>query len=93
MTWAQVGAAREVDMKAVVIRAHGGPEVLNIEDVPDPVAAHGEVVVKVRAVALNHLDLWVRQGLPGAPLHLPAIPGADAAGDGERVSGGRAELG
>jgi len=68
-------------MRAVVVRSHGGPEVLNIEEVPDPIAGPGEVVVKVRAVALNHLDLWVRQGLPGAPFHLPAITGADAAGD------------
>lgn len=78
-------------MKAVVIRTHGGPEVLRIEEVPDPVAGHGEVVVRVRAVALNHLDLWVRRGLPGAPFHLPAITGADAAGEihqvGEGVSG------
>lgn len=67
-------------MRAVVIRQHGGPEVLNLEDVPDPVAGPGEVVVRVKAVALNHLDLWVRKGLPGAPFHLPAITGADAAG-------------
>lgn len=67
-------------MRAVVIRQHGGPEVLNIEEVPDPIAGPGEVVVKVAAVALNHLDLWVRKGLPGAPFHLPAITGADASG-------------
>lgn len=67
-------------MRAVVIRQHGGPEVLNLEDVPDPAAGPGEVVVRVKAVALNHLDLWVRKGLPGAPFHLPAITGADAAG-------------
>lgn len=67
-------------MRAVVIRQHGGPEVLNIEEVPDPIPGPGEVVVRVRAVALNHLDLWVRNGLPGAPFHLPAITGADAAG-------------
>ena len=40
-------------MRAVVVRAHGGPEVLNVEDVPDPIAGPGEVVVRVRAVALN----------------------------------------
>jgi len=68
-------------MKAVVIRTHGGPEVLALEEVPDPVPGPGEVVVRVRAVALNHLDLWVRRGLPGAPFHLPAITGADAAGE------------
>ncbi len=75
-------------MKAVVIRAHGGPEVLKIEEVPDPVPGPGEVVVRVRAVALNHLDLWVRRGLPGAPFHLPAITGADAAGDVHAVGAG-----
>ncbi len=68
-------------MRAVVIRTNGGPEVLNIEDVPDPIPGPGEVVVRVRAVALNHLDLWVRKGVPGAPFHLPAITGADATGD------------
>lgn len=68
-------------MRAVVIRAHGGPEVLHIEEVPDLVPGPGEAVVKVRAVALNHLDLWIRQGIPGAPFHLPAITGADVAGD------------
>jgi NADPH:quinone reductase-like Zn-dependent oxidoreductase len=68
-------------MKAVVIREHGGPEVLRIEDVADPVPGPGEVVVRVRAVALNHLDLWVRKGVPGAPFRLPATTGADAAGE------------
>ncbi len=68
-------------MRALVIREHGGPEVLKIEDVVDPVPGPGEVVVRVRAAALNHLDLWVRRGLPGAPFHLPATTGADAAGD------------
>ncbi|MFO0749892.1 MAG: zinc-binding dehydrogenase [Myxococcota bacterium] len=68
-------------MRAVVVRAHGGPEVLNIEDVPELVPGPGEAVVRVRAVALNHLDLWIRQGIPGAPFHLPAITGADVAGD------------
>jgi NADPH:quinone reductase-like Zn-dependent oxidoreductase len=67
-------------MRAVVIRQHGGPEVLNLEEIADPVPHPGEVVVRVKAVALNHLDLWVRNGLPGAPFHLPAITGADAAG-------------
>jgi NADPH:quinone reductase-like Zn-dependent oxidoreductase len=77
-------------MKAVVIREHGGPEVLRIEDVANPVPGPFEVVVQVRAVALNHLDLWVRKGVPGAPFKLPATTGADAAGDiafvGEGVS-------
>jgi NADPH:quinone reductase-like Zn-dependent oxidoreductase len=67
-------------VKAIVIRSHGGPEVLSWEDVPDPVAGPGEVVVRVRAVALNHLDMWIRRGVPGAPFHLPAITGADVSG-------------
>lgn len=74
-------ACYHVRMKAVVIRQHGGLEALNIEDVPDLSPGPGEAVVKVRAVALNHLDLWIRQGLPGAPFHLPMTTGADVAGD------------
>jgi NADPH:quinone reductase-like Zn-dependent oxidoreductase len=68
-------------MRAVVIRTHGGPEVLQIEDIPVPEPGPNEVLVRVRACALNHLDLWVRRGLPGAPFHLPIITGADIAGD------------
>ncbi len=68
-------------MRAVVVREHGGPEVLRVEEVPDPQPGPGEVQVRVRACALNHLDVWVRKGVPGAPFHLPAITGADIAGD------------
>ena len=68
-------------MRAIVIREHGGPEVLRVEDIPVPEPGPGEVQVRVRACALNHLDLWVRRGLPGAPWSLPLIPGADIAGD------------
>ena len=68
-------------MKAVIIREHGGPEVLELVDVDRPVPTSGEVLVRVRAVALNHLDLWVRRGIPGAPFHLPMTTGADVAGD------------
>jgi NADPH:quinone reductase-like Zn-dependent oxidoreductase len=68
-------------MRAVVLRAHGGPEVLRLETLPDPVPGPGEVLVRVRAAALNHLDLWMRRGLPGAPFHLPRIPGSDVAGE------------
>src|SRR5919202_4298713 len=74
-------------MKAVRIHEDGGPEVLRYEDAPDPVAGAGEVVVALRAASLNHLDLWVRKGLPSAPK--PRILGADGAGirvdTGERV--------
>ena len=65
-------------MKAVRIHADGGPEVLVLEDVPDPVAGEGEVLVRIRASALNHLDVWIRKGLPSVPK--PRILGADGAG-------------
>ncbi|HTV57562.1 MAG TPA: zinc-binding dehydrogenase [Verrucomicrobiae bacterium] len=70
-------------MKAIVFEKHGGPEVLKYMDVPDPVIGPCSVLVRVRACALNHLDLWVRQGLPGIPL--PHIPGSDIAGEIARV--------
>jgi len=65
-------------VKAVRIHADGGPEVLRYEDVEDPTAEPGEVLVSLRAAALNHLDVWVRQGLPSVPK--PRILGADGAG-------------
>lgn len=67
-------------MKAAYFRRHGGPEVMETGEAPEPVAATGSVVVSVRAVALNHLDLWVRRGLPGLDLDLPHIGGSDVAG-------------
>ena len=74
-------------MKAIRIHEDGGPEVLRYEDVPDPVAGPGEVLVSLRAASPNHLDLWVRKGLPSVPK--PRILGADGAGvrtdTGERV--------
>jgi zinc-binding alcohol dehydrogenase/oxidoreductase len=63
---------------AVRIHEDGGPEVLRYEEVPDPVAGPGEVLVSLRAASLNHLDLWVRKGLPSVPK--PRILGADGAG-------------
>lgn len=66
-------------MKAIRFHQHGGPEVLKYEDVPDPVLRKDQVLVRVKAVALNHLDLFVRQGVPGVTL--PHIPGSDIAGD------------
>ena len=65
-------------MKAVRIHEDGGPEVLRYEDVDDPVAGPDEVLVSLRAAALNHLDVWVRKGLPSVPK--PRILGADGAG-------------
>jgi NADPH:quinone reductase-like Zn-dependent oxidoreductase len=65
-------------VKAIRIHEDGGPEVLRYEDVPDPVPADGEVLVELRASALNHLDVWIRKGLPSVPK--PRILGADGAG-------------
>lgn len=76
-------------MKAVRIHQFGGPEVLTYEDIPDPQPRKDQVLVRVRACALNHLDVWVREGLPG--VKLPHILGSDIAGEvvelGEYVTG------
>jgi NADPH:quinone reductase-like Zn-dependent oxidoreductase len=68
-------------MKAVRFHQHGGPEVLRYEDAPDPELAPGEVLVRVRACALNHLDLWARRGLPNVRIPMPHITGSDVAGE------------
>jgi NADPH:quinone reductase-like Zn-dependent oxidoreductase len=68
-------------MKAILFQQHGGPEVLQYTDAEIPKLGPKEVLVKVKACALNHLDLWVRQGLPGVPIPLPHIPGSDIAGE------------
>lgn len=68
-------------MKAIVIPKHGGPEVLELRDVPQPAPGPNEVLVRVRACALNHLDLWSRGGIPGIQFPLPLIPGSDIAGE------------
>jgi NADPH:quinone reductase-like Zn-dependent oxidoreductase len=65
-------------VKAIRIHEDGGPEVLRYEDAPDPAPGPGEVLVELRAASLNHLDLWVRKGLPSVPK--PRILGADGAG-------------
>ena len=65
-------------MRAIRIHEDGGPEVLRYEDVPDPAPGPGEVLIRLRAASLNHLDLWVRQGRPSVPK--PRILGADGAG-------------
>lgn len=76
-------------MKAVRIHKFGGPEVLDYEDIPEPQPRKDQVLVRVKACSLNHLDLWARQGLPG--VKLPHILGSDIAGEvvqvGEYVSG------
>lgn len=67
-------------MKAIVLRAVGGPEALRIEEVADPSPGPGEVVVRLKAAALNHRDVWIRKGLYGG-ITFPAILGSDGAGD------------
>lgn len=67
-------------MRAVLFERHGGLEVLRAGTAPDPRPGPNDVVVAVRACALNHLDIWVRQGLPGIPIPLPHISGSDVAG-------------
>ncbi len=67
-------------MKAAVIHEHGDINQIALADVPEPKAGPGEVMIEVRAAALNHLDIWVRRGRPGAALRPPHTLGSDAAG-------------
>ena len=67
-------------MKAIIFKQHGGPEVLEYTDVPDPSIRADEVLVEVKACALNHLDIFVRNGMPGIEIPLPHILGNDIAG-------------
>jgi NADPH:quinone reductase-like Zn-dependent oxidoreductase len=67
-------------VKAAIFRQHGGPEVLEYTDVPEPEMRANEVLVEVKACALNHLDIFVRGGLPGIEIPLPHILGNDVAG-------------
>jgi NADPH:quinone reductase-like Zn-dependent oxidoreductase len=73
-------------VKAVRIHEDGGPDVLRYEDAPDPEPQPGEVLVRLRAASLNHMDIWVRKGLPSVPK--PRILGADGAGVVEAVGEG-----
>jgi NADPH:quinone reductase-like Zn-dependent oxidoreductase len=73
-------------VKAVRIHEDGGPEVLKLEEVEDPVAGAGEVLIRLHAASLNHLDIWMRRGLPSVPK--PRILGADGAGVVESVGEG-----
>ena len=68
-------------MKAIFFEQHGGIEVLKYADLPDPTPAPGEALIKVTAVALNHLDIWVRRGWQGLRLDMPHIGGSDIAGE------------
>lgn len=78
-------------MKAILFHTHGGPEVLQYTDFPDPQPKPGEALVRLRAAALNRVDIFVRNGWPGLKLEYPHIPGADGAGEvialGEGASG------
>ena len=72
-------------MKAVVFHQHGGPEQLRFEEVEPPRIQPDEVLVRVKACALNHLDIWIRQGIPAYQIPLPHISGCDVAGVVEQV--------
>lgn len=72
-------------MKAVVINRHGDEDVLEFTELPEPEISENEVLVRVKACALNHLDIWIRGGLPGLKLPFPHILGSDISGVVERV--------
>jgi len=72
-------------VRAIVYTQIGGPEVIRIQEMPMPEVGPNDVLVRVRAVALNHLDLWIRNGLPRLKVTFPHIAGADVAGVVERV--------
>jgi NADPH:quinone reductase-like Zn-dependent oxidoreductase len=67
-------------MRAALFRRHGGPEVMEIGEVPTPTPGPGEVQIRVTAAALNHIDLWLRQGLPALRVSLPHVSGGDVCG-------------
>jgi NADPH:quinone reductase-like Zn-dependent oxidoreductase len=67
-------------MKAIRISKHGGHDVVSIDDIPEPSPNQGEVKIKIKITALNHLDIWVRNGMPGIPA-LPLILGCDGSGE------------
>ncbi len=68
-------------MKAVVLENFGGPENLKWTEVPKPAPKEGEALVRIRFCALNHLDLWIREGIPSYKIKLPHIPGSDISGE------------
>src|SRR3569832_2940717 len=76
---------RTMSMTAMVLREHGGPEVLRLEQLPVPEPGPGEVRVRIRAVSVNHLDIWVRRGGPAFKLEYPHRLGSDIAGDVDAV--------
>jgi len=68
-------------MQALRIHQHGDPSVLRVEDIPKPSPAPGQALVRLLGVSLNHLDLWVRRGMPGFPVPFPRILGCDGTGE------------
>ena len=79
-------------MRAVRVRRHGGPEVLRVEEVPDPVAGPGEVVVRIRAAGVNPVDAYLRAGTHYRVEAFPWTPGSDGAGEVESVGPGVRDL-
>lgn len=75
-------------MKATIFRQNGGPEVLEYVDMPDPVPGSGEILIRVKACSINHLDIWIREGIPSYKIKLPHISGCDVAGVVEAVGSG-----
>jgi len=75
-------------MNAVVFHRHGGADTLVYEEAPLPTVGPGDVLVRVKACALNHLDIWIREGIPAFTVPLPHIGGSDVAGIVERVGAG-----
>ena len=67
-------------MQAVYFEKHGGPEVLTHGETKDPVVGPGDVLIGVKACAMNHLDIWIRQGIPAYKIPLPHISGCDVSG-------------
>jgi NADPH:quinone reductase-like Zn-dependent oxidoreductase len=72
-------------VKAIVFSEHGGPEVLRLAEVPESPIGPQDVLVRVRACALNHLDIFVRRGMPGVEIPMPHIPGSDIAGEAAKL--------
>jgi NADPH:quinone reductase-like Zn-dependent oxidoreductase len=68
-------------LRAIRFHHYGTPDVLKYDDAPDPTIGPTDVLVRVKACALNHLDLWVRRGIPGVPIPLPHVPGSDVSGE------------
>jgi len=89
----QKSVVKESIVKAAGIETHGGLDQVRILDLPEPACPDGEVVVAVRAAALNHLDIWMRKGRAGVGLPLPHVLGSDAAGVVAEAAAGRWKVG